>query len=133
MTMNPEVKAKWLDALRSGRYRQGVGGLLTEGKFCCLGVLCDLAVKEGVGEWIGASDWTGVNRFAPADAAENKARSGGYLPIEVARWAGIDNSHWSPEDDDVTVDIYVGSKYLSLMNDDHVPFTEIANHIEVYL
>jgi hypothetical protein len=40
--MDPEIKAKWVEALRSGRYEQGRMMLLHEGRYCCLGVLCDL-------------------------------------------------------------------------------------------
>jgi hypothetical protein len=41
--MDPEAKKAWLEALRSGRYKQGQGKLRREGdEFCCLGVLCDL-------------------------------------------------------------------------------------------
>lgn len=51
-----EVYQLWLDALRSGKYRQGQGQLRqTDGnghnRFCCLGVLCDLAVKDGGPKW----------------------------------------------------------------------------------
>lgn len=47
--MKPELKAKWLEALRSGGYRQGKGFLQqidnTTGAYtnCCLGVLCKVA------------------------------------------------------------------------------------------
>ena len=41
--MNPELKQKWLEALRSGKYKQGTGLLRSkENYFCCLGVLCDI-------------------------------------------------------------------------------------------
>jgi hypothetical protein len=41
--MNPEIKAKWLEALRSGRYKQGRKKLRpTPDTYCCLGVLCDI-------------------------------------------------------------------------------------------
>lgn len=44
--MNPEVKALWLNALRSGEYQQGTGKLKQtyggDQRYCCLGVLCDL-------------------------------------------------------------------------------------------
>jgi len=46
--MKLEVKKLWIEALRSGKYEQGRGALNKDGKFCCLGVLCDLAVKAGV-------------------------------------------------------------------------------------
>jgi hypothetical protein len=39
--MDAEIKRKWLEALRSGKYAQGRNALLHEGKYCCLGVLCD--------------------------------------------------------------------------------------------
>jgi|688.fasta_scaffold08051_1 hypothetical protein len=47
--MNGELKAKWLEALRSGWYKQGQGRLRDENnQFCCLGVLCDVG---GLGTW----------------------------------------------------------------------------------
>lgn len=40
--MNPELKARWLVALRSGKYKQTRRVLKNDAGFCCLGVLCDL-------------------------------------------------------------------------------------------
>lgn len=40
--MNKELKAKWVEALRSGKYKQGRVKLNQGGHWCCLGVLCDL-------------------------------------------------------------------------------------------
>lgn len=41
--MNPELKAQWLEALRSGRYQQGTGALRNSDQcYCCLGVLADI-------------------------------------------------------------------------------------------
>jgi len=37
-----EIKTKWLEALRSGKYEQGAGHLCKNDKYCCLGVLCDI-------------------------------------------------------------------------------------------
>lgn len=46
--MNQEVKQKWVAALRSGEYTQGQGSLKNaKSEYCCLGVLCDVAKKEG--------------------------------------------------------------------------------------
>ena len=37
------LKTKWLEALRSGRYRQGKWALRNSDEtYCCLGVLCDI-------------------------------------------------------------------------------------------
>ncbi len=42
--MNPELKAKWLEALRSGKFTQGRTVLKDSfGHYCCLGVLCEVA------------------------------------------------------------------------------------------
>lgn len=40
--MNAELKAKWLAALRSEKYRQTQGCLRHADAFCCLGVLADV-------------------------------------------------------------------------------------------
>jgi hypothetical protein len=43
----------WVQALESDEYQQTKGCLKDSIGFCCLGVLCDLAVKAGHGSWIG--------------------------------------------------------------------------------
>lgn len=49
--MDQERKAQWVAALRSGEYKQGAGRLHRvingEELFCCLGVACDLAWRDG--------------------------------------------------------------------------------------
>ena len=46
--MTPELKTKWIDALRSGKYVQGNGHLCADNKYCCLGVLYEVMG----GKWI---------------------------------------------------------------------------------
>jgi len=41
-----EVVKRWTEALRSGEYEQGEMALCDNGKYCCLGVLCDLYKDE---------------------------------------------------------------------------------------
>lgn len=49
--MDKRIKEKWLHALRSGAYQQGMGMLRShDDKFCCLGVLCDIADPLGWSE-----------------------------------------------------------------------------------
>ena len=43
-----EVRELWVKTLLSGEYEQGTDYLQKDGKFCCLGVLCEIAVKKGV-------------------------------------------------------------------------------------
>jgi hypothetical protein len=50
--MNKKNKRKWIDALRSGKYKQGKGRLKTEdailltNKHCCLGVACEIGITN---------------------------------------------------------------------------------------
>lgn len=37
-----EFRKQWVDALRSGSYEQGQSALRENGKYCCLGVACNL-------------------------------------------------------------------------------------------
>lgn len=39
---------EWIKELRSNHYQQGVTFLCKNGKYCCLGVLCELAFKYSV-------------------------------------------------------------------------------------
>lgn len=41
--MKADLKAKWIEALRSGEYEQASGQLRLDGAYCCLGVLCEVA------------------------------------------------------------------------------------------
>lgn len=45
--MNPEIKVKWLEALRSGKYKQTKYVLKNNIGHCCLGVLCDIIDPNG--------------------------------------------------------------------------------------
>lgn len=42
--MDATIKAQWLEALRSGKYKQGKGALhnKSDDSYCCLGVLCEV-------------------------------------------------------------------------------------------
>jgi hypothetical protein len=45
--MKSEIRQRWLEALRSGKYDQGKSWLRQGDSFCCLGVLCDLVDPTG--------------------------------------------------------------------------------------
>lgn len=40
--MRDELKKKWIEALRSKKFEQGQNAMNSNGKFCCLGVLCEV-------------------------------------------------------------------------------------------
>lgn len=62
--MDKKIKAKWLKALRSGKYKQGDGYLYQvcgdEHRFCCLGVLAHIASPV---PWRRAPGHSGVYMF----------------------------------------------------------------------
>ncbi len=46
--MNAEIKKLWIEDLRAHPDMQGRGKLMINGKSCCLGRLCLLAVDAGI-------------------------------------------------------------------------------------
>ena len=118
LDMNPQIRAQWCAALRSGNYQQGSGKLCRSGRRCCLGVLADLAEKAGaIGsitrhphgwtEYDGCSDW---------------------LPDSIMEWAGL--ADHNPR---VTASFGVASEKLTLavINDEYgKSFAEIADLID---
>lgn len=115
--MNKVIRQKWIDALRSGEYKQGKGRLRnSENEFCCLGVLCDLAAKEGV-----VKEVAGFDEFY---------YDGGSLtpPPSVKEWAESDL-----ECLDIDYTMGVEGHYTELNDDEHgLTFDQIADLIEVF-
>lgn len=109
--MNPQTKRLWVTALRSNDYKQGQYTLNRNGKYCCLGVLCDLYLKEtGKGEWKD-SGVEGVKSFTVDNVGSNVG-----LVDQVREWAG---------------DIEAGVEHkLIWLNDMGKTFEEIAIQIE---
>lgn len=103
--MVPEVKGLLLDALKSGEYEKTVGMLKrhkddnTVG-YCCLGVLSDVASKQGVcGEFKRATDAAGYVESwynLPEEATDYYGNSyveynTAFLPGSVSKWSGLDS------------------------------------------
>lgn len=81
--MKKEIKDRWVKALRSGDYPQGKEALAQDGKFCCLGVLCDLAAKAGV-----VKEYTYDYGRGPTVVYGAEGTTA-LLPKEVMKWAGL--------------------------------------------
>lgn len=60
--MNPETKAKWIDALRSGEFDQAQATLQANGAYCCLGVLMCIQGMSPVAYY--------ENQYADSDASD---------------------------------------------------------------
>jgi len=128
--MKADIKDRWVNALRSGDYKQGTQCLLSEdGSYCCLGVLCDLYMKESNQEveWETTEDSRGVNMKV--------ASFYGYttiLPETIREWAGLNEQ--SPSVTYVDMDGEGGYFMLSNLNDEHeLSFEELAELIEEQL
>lgn len=100
--LDPELKAKWIAALRSGEYKQAKGVLWdrTNDSYCCHGVLCRVLGKDD--EYILAN----LGMIPNFDGYPEILR-----PIN-----GLDEG-----------DI---GRHLAALNDTGISFNEIANWIE---
>ena len=122
--MKKEIAEKWVQALRSGEYKQGSYVLhnTSNNNYCCLGVLCDIYQKEGnkfnsvsEGNW-GAETDNGFENL-PATFFDDRPD---VLPEVVMKWADISCSSGG----------CVGSNLAALNDDDGYTFDEIATVIE---
>lgn len=108
--MKPEIKKAWIADLRANRDKQGRGFLRKDGRFCCLGRLCELAVKAGI------LTHRTEGYYAPSIGEENF-----LLPLEVQKWAGVSGN----------AGIFRAGRYsLAGENDNGKTFDEIADIIE---
>lgn len=130
--MKKSIKKKWLKALRSGEYKQGKFLLQTPQyeappTFCCLGVLCELAVAEGV---IPAPKRSTANdKMYYGDADDTCAA----LPEAVIDWAFLKREVQRGDKENFR-DPHVGAHHLSYWNDfGGKDFAEISDLIEEHL
>jgi hypothetical protein len=124
--MDPEVKAKWVAALRSGKYEQGQAVLQApSGRMCCLGVLCDVLAPE---KW-EASDCDGfaVRHDGKEDLPADDIRRAAGFPLETMVQR-LGNEFAIP-----AVVIKNKADVLHNHNDCGANFAEIADAIEAQL
>ena len=118
--MDREVKAEWVRRLRSGNYVQGRDFLRVKGsdgnpdRYCCLGVLCEIAEEAGV---VSRFD-TGYEYYCYGRERQNYG-----LPRRVREWAGADTILGCFSDGG-------RSATLADLNDDGLSFEQIAEIIE---
>lgn len=106
--MNENAK-KWVEALRSGEYKQATKALRRGNGYCCLGVACDLYAKEtGIG-W--EQDFTLGYLFLGGNLV---------LPERVKNWLGLTNNQGA----------WGYNSSLTEANDGGATFNEIADIIE---
>jgi len=83
------IAIKWADLLESEEFTQGTDALCKLGRYCGLGVLCELAVREGIIPppnpelSMNGRAWYGTDEFNGSTQS---------LPVAVLEWAGMWNS-----------------------------------------
>lgn len=93
--MDKQIKQRWIDALRSGNYKQGKfwlrRGDKCESSFCCLGVLCDIYNQDTGNNWSFPEDPEYIDDGEEPSACEAFGFLGEekVLPTDVAEWAGF--------------------------------------------
>ncbi|SRR6266404_5786977 len=110
--MKESVKL-WIEALRSGKYRQGKGQLNVKESMCCLGVACELFIQNG-------------GTLSREVIHGDDVRYGGddyYTPKAVKEWLGLRDQRGD------FGGVFEG-KSLSSMNDNGQSFAQIADLIE---
>jgi len=112
--MDAELKQKWLDALRSGEYKQGKDQLRSswdDPAYCCLGVLRDIS---GRGRWVADKFvGRGESLFYGSERSDGDGRNEGRYLLGMRYGIG---------------DKVMGD--LMTMNDEGLDFNAIADHIE---
>jgi len=120
LAVNKENIQKWVDALRSGEYEQGKGGLRKkkDNTFCCLGVACDIS---GVGDWKTDNVWY-LEYYVDEDCGGSSSAD---LPDQVSDWLGIPSG--SPE---LKTQVGEMTDAITLNDDSGYTFSQIADAVE---
>lgn len=117
--MKEELKQKWVDELRSGKYEQGRRCLKsTQGKYCCLGVLCEIS---DVGEFDPNDTMQIHTELTYTPVAEGMA-----FKYEGESGVGVPPLRFLDHIGFVSLEVYE----LAKMNDAGVSFDKIADYIE---
>ena len=128
--LKPEIKVRWRAALESQKYLQSKGKLKSVKGFCCLGVLGDLAVEDGVASW---------NENDSIVVKGTGQRERNAFPKDLLPWAfeGVINEEvFIPELPDQVNFVYFTNEGLSetscltVENDSGLTFPEISKLIE---
>lgn len=115
MAMKPEFKKVWVDALRSGEFRQGASALRRiDGGYCCLGVAC--AVWSRLGLVKGAFEQSMPSGSWSFVIPDEESRYGD-LPTSIKAAALIDST----------------TELVSMNDGKGKSFSQIADYIEANL
>lgn len=155
--LDPKIKQMWIDALRSGAYKQGRSCLKNHNdQFCCLGVLADVYMKEIIGQ--ENPQWTdepskASDQNADLDKSFKILSYYGSLPRQIEKAINIEKNYCkydslnkklilmnesefcelAKKNPYLGVDVSNIQTVLAKLNDSGANFDEIADLIEKYL
>lgn len=106
---NLEAMAEWIEALRSGHFKQtsrvltAVDQNTAEKSHCCLGVLCEIAVQKKItnrwwpqekvlNRWKPSTNTMAYGPALPEGGKHPDEEQYAVLPVDVMEWAGTRNS-----------------------------------------
>lgn len=132
--INKELVRQWVEALRSGKYKQGRSALRNiDNEFCCLGVLCEISKDTLNIDWeLGLHDIDNHDIYL-------MDKNGGVLPDKVWNYLGREATDYKVKISITNsklpssiVDGYLGNSiYLITLNDVYrLSFGQIADIIE---
>lgn len=126
--MKQDIAKKWAAELRSKKWKQGVATLhnLHDNSYCCLGVLCEMAVEAGVCLPEVGDDGCTVYRDNPDYGRDTSCK---ICSDAIQKWAGLS----APVGGRFVLESHRGYEETSLagMNDRGDSFEEIADVIEL--
>lgn len=117
------LREEWLQALESDEYQQGEGNLCYKDHYCCLGVACEILVRHNLLRRRVHDDFGGRTQYGPIYGEVEGDWRGDILPPSARGLLGLRSDSGASQNHRV--------RSLLAMNDDGVPFTEIAATIRV--
>ena len=94
-----KLQKQWVKALESGKYKQGKNALAYKGKYCCLGVLCEMLGK------LSEEDEQGYKYIRRTDEESSLTvsikRNLGFIEIDGQFKEGMDTKGWSKTDKNI--------------------------------
>lgn len=127
----------WIAALRSGEYKKGEGALKTQvddrkPEFCCLGVLCEVALKAGIQITVeDGSNGRTMYSQSTSSLGNDDLRSlveEGYVGNGITHGSGFEDALISMNDGKFETDPETGKEDSVVYS-----FDQIADHIQEYL
>lgn len=86
--MKKEIADQWVEALRSGKYKQTTDKLKRNDKYCCLGVLCEIS---------NISEFSKEEEYLASDI---------HIPKKVRSWARLKHENgWIPGGEEALTDL----------------------------